>query len=598
MQNNIILLTQFLLTIFIFTSLCNSLPLSTTSRWIVDEPTGDRVKLTCANWAAHLEPMLAEGLNKRPLVQIGRHVAQMGFNCVRLTWATYMFTRYANLTVTQSLSRLGLQDAVEGIARHNPDILNRTVVDAQRAVIEALGSQGVMVVLDNQVSQPMWCCSDNDGNGFFGDKYFDPKEWLQGLHIVAKRYKDTSMVVAMSLRNELRGPLQNETLWYQFIRKGARTIHKANPNVLVIVSGLNYDLDFTFLKERPLKLKFKDKLVYETHRYSFTSGQTKLWLDQPFRKTCESITQEIHTRAGFLAEGENIAPLFVSEFGINQMGDNRADNLFLGCILGYLAEMDLDWSVWALQGSYYLRDGLHGPDETYGMLNSNWSSLRNPDFHQKLQLIQHQNQDPRSKKATYYIMYHPSSGRCTHVDNSEVHASDCLSFSRWNHAGNGNPIRLIGTELCLSAAGDGIPVTLSSDCTSSRSKWQSISNSTFHLASKDADGTYLWNHAGNGNPIRLIGTELCPSTAGDGIPVTLSFDCTSSRSKWKSVSNSTFHLASKDADGTYLCLELGHNYSSSTFLTKKCMCLENDGSFNCQGNPQSQWFKLILANAQ
>lgn len=194
----------------------------------------------------------------------------------------------------------------------------------------------------------------------------------------------------MSLRNEFRGPLQNESIWYKYIEKGARTIHKANPKLLVIVSGLHYDLSFAFLKEKSLKINFKNKLVYEIHRYVFTAGETKLWLNQPFSKACERITQEIHKQAGFLVEGQNAAPLFVSEFGVKQVELGRADSLFLGCFLGYLAEMDLDWSLWALQGSYYIRHGLHGFDETYGMLNSNWSFIRNPDFHQKLQLIQQQ----------------------------------------------------------------------------------------------------------------------------------------------------------------------------------------------------------------
>lgn len=182
-----------------FSTLCYSLPLSTTSRWIIDEPTGARVKLACANWAAHLEPMLAEGLDKKPVGSIARHVAQMGFNCVRLTWATYMFTRHANLTVARSFGSLGLQDAANGIARYNPGLLNLSVVEAHRAVVEELVKEGVMVILDNHLSQPMWCCGDHDGNGFFGDMYFDPKEWLQALAMVAKIYKDTPMVCSFFL---------------------------------------------------------------------------------------------------------------------------------------------------------------------------------------------------------------------------------------------------------------------------------------------------------------------------------------------------------------------------------------------------------------
>ncbi|KAK3227927.1 hypothetical protein Dsin_007789 [Dipteronia sinensis] len=70
-----------------------SLPLSTSKKWIIDSASGRRVKLTCVNWAAHLEPMLAEGLDKKPLKDIVNMVAEQNFNCVRLTWATFMFTR-------------------------------------------------------------------------------------------------------------------------------------------------------------------------------------------------------------------------------------------------------------------------------------------------------------------------------------------------------------------------------------------------------------------------------------------------------------------------------------------------------------------------
>ncbi|KAK4389230.1 Glycosyl hydrolase 5 family protein [Sesamum angolense] len=494
-------------------TLCCSLPLSTSSRWIIDEPTGARVKLVCTNWAAHLEPMLAEGLNKQPAGRIARLVVEMGFNCVRLTWATYMFTRFANLTVAQSLTRLGLEDAMEGIAVNNPGVLNLTVVDAQRAVVEALARQGVMVVLDNHVSQPMWCCGDDDGNGFFGDKYFDAEEWLQGLSIVAKLYKDTSMacfvvmqVVGISMRNELRGPLQNASVWHRYMEQGARTIQKANPRLLVIIPGLHYDLSFTYLK-KAITIKLQEQI----------SG--------------------IHWQAGFLSEGQNAAPLFVSEFGVKQVGEDRAGSLFLRCFLGYLAEMDLDWGVWALQGSYYLKHGVHGPDETYGMLDFNWSSVRNPQFLQRLHLIQHQIRDPNSTCPTYHILYHPSTGLCIRVDNnSELHATDCRNFSRWNHNGNGNPIRLVGTELCLLAAGDGLPATLSPDCSSRRSKWELASGSEFQVANKDGKGEHL-------------------------------------------------------------CLEWNPTHSSSRVLTKKCVCLDEDDD-ESMDSQQTQWFHLIAANAQ
>lgn len=196
-------------------------------------------------------------------------------------------------------------------------------------------------------------------------------------------------MVGISLRNELRGPLQDEGVWYKNVEKGAKTINRANKNLLVIISGLDYDLDFRFLKQRPLGLNtMRKKLVYETHRYAFTEGQSKMWQAGPLNKVCNNITQEIEEKEGFLLSGKDAAPLFVSEFGIDQREVSEPDNLHLPCILSYLADKDLEWGVWALQGSYYLREGERGMDETYGMFNTNWTALRNPTYHSKLEFLQ------------------------------------------------------------------------------------------------------------------------------------------------------------------------------------------------------------------
>jgi hypothetical protein len=88
-------------------------------------------------------------------------------------------------------------------------------------VVAALASKDIMVILDNQMTTPGWCCSRTEDNGFFGDKYFDPDEWLKGLSAMAKIFKNTKNVVGMSLRNELRGPNQNVSLWYRYINTKA-----------------------------------------------------------------------------------------------------------------------------------------------------------------------------------------------------------------------------------------------------------------------------------------------------------------------------------------------------------------------------------------
>lgn len=83
-------------------------------------------------------------------------------------------------------------------------------------MVASLAKKNVMIILDNHTSKPGWCCSTFDGNGFFGDEYFNPDLWIHGLTKVATIFNATRNVVAMSLRNELRGPRQNVDDWYRY----------------------------------------------------------------------------------------------------------------------------------------------------------------------------------------------------------------------------------------------------------------------------------------------------------------------------------------------------------------------------------------------
>ena len=127
-----IYLCIFLLLITWIPTPSTSFPLSTKTRWIVDEK-GLRVKLACVNWLAHLQPAVAEGLSKQPLDSISKNIVSMGFNCVRLTWPLDLMTNdtlASNVTVKQSFERLNLLDDVLGIQTHNPKILNLPIFNA------------------------------------------------------------------------------------------------------------------------------------------------------------------------------------------------------------------------------------------------------------------------------------------------------------------------------------------------------------------------------------------------------------------------------------------------------------------------------------
>ncbi|XP_010249431.1 PREDICTED: uncharacterized protein LOC104591975 [Nelumbo nucifera] len=465
-------------------AIATALPLYTDSRWIVDE-SGKRVKLACANWVSHLQPVLAEGLNRQPLDVISKWIVSMGFNCIRLTWPLWVATNdtLASLTVQQSFESLGLLESIGAIRVNNPSMLNLTIIQAFQAVVSNLGKNGVMVIIDNHISQPGWCCANRDGNGFFGDIYFDPDLWIKGLTRMATLFNGTSNVIGMSLRNELRGPKQNVSVWYKYMQQGAEAVHRANPDVLTILSGLDYDKDLHFLRNQPLNLSFTRKLVFELHWYSFSDGDA--WSTGNPNQVCGRVVNALKDKILFVLDQGY--PLFVSEFGIDLRGGSLADNRYSNCIFGVAAELDFDWALWAFMGSYYLREGVMGLDEVYAVMNWGWSGPRNSTFLRRLSALQSPFRGAGlDEVAPYQILYHPLTGLCVQRGSFkkplDLKLGSCAESAQWMYtpemtlAVNGT------TVLCLQADGLGRRAKLRGDCSSPATKWKPISDSRMHLS--------------------------------------------------------------------------------------------------------------------
>lgn len=181
--------------------------------------------------------------------------------------------------------------------------------------------------------------------------------------------------------------------WYKYMQAGAKTVHTENPDYLVIVSGLSFDTNLNFLKGHPFETNLDNKLVYEAHWYTF-GIPPKQWATQT-NKLCATLTKRAEDNYLFLTTNsphQNATPLFLSEFGINQGGGNDTQNRYITCLLATVAERDIDWALWAFQGSYILRQGKLNMEETYGVMDLNWDRARNPAFLDKLQLIRQKNQ--------------------------------------------------------------------------------------------------------------------------------------------------------------------------------------------------------------
>jgi len=256
-------------------------------------------------------------------------------------------------------------------------------------VVEECARQQIYIILDNHISKGMWCCSETDGNAWWGDTYFSTANWTRGLAYMAQHGRKWPNMVSMSLRNEPREPKNKPAAqatynwrdWYTFTRQGAKAVHDANPDVLIILSGLSYDTYLTPVVQgtalTPGTGKFSladfpgyaDKLVLELHNYQ---GDTK---------NCRDLQNTLY-RNGFQAlapDAPNKFPVLMTEFGF-AMDASTYKGVYATCLASYLPAQKAGWTIWVIAGSYYIRSGRQDYEEAWGLLNHDWSEWRNPAY--------------------------------------------------------------------------------------------------------------------------------------------------------------------------------------------------------------------------
>jgi hypothetical protein len=197
----------------------------------------------------------------------------------------------------------------------------------------------------------------------------------------------------MSLRNELRQPLLNQTLyidsynwesWYTYSQQGAEAIHSSNADVLIFLSGLNSDTTLApVVQGAPLTpgtavynaddfQGYADRLVLELHNYANILGD-------PTASNCTALQDALYSD-GFQAVSGNASnqfPLVVSEFGFVQDATTW-QGTFASCLEKYLAAQGVGWMIWDL-GGYYIREGTQDYDEPWGLLTHDYSDWRSPE---------------------------------------------------------------------------------------------------------------------------------------------------------------------------------------------------------------------------
>ena len=226
---------------------------------------GPSVKLRCVNWyGAHMELFVSNGLELRSCGFIADQIKSTGANCVRIPLSVQLVRDNPS---PPPWAIAGLSDCNATTALG--------VLDCQ---VHELTSRGLMVILNNHNSFAGWVGShENFSQGLWNLPGYPTSDWVSSLASLARRYRNNSRVVGLDIRNEIHDQNGTTVTWGQSddVNSDWRAasmladaaIREANPDILVIVSGLCMGYDLRAMQDLD---NYRFKFVFTTHVYTYS----------------------------------------------------------------------------------------------------------------------------------------------------------------------------------------------------------------------------------------------------------------------------------------------------------------------------------------
>ncbi len=317
-------------------------PAPTTDDWLhtdgskILDKDGKEVWLTGINWFGYnTGTNTFDGLWACDLNTSISAIADRGFNLLRIPISTELIKEwsngnYPNANFNQAtnsylvgMNSLEIFDYVVGQCRANGI---KIMIDIHSAKTDAMGHM-----------KPIW----SEGN-------ISEQDFLDSLSWMSARYKNDDTIIAYDLKNEPHGKAnesprakwdgsKDSDNWKYIAEKAANAVLSKNPNVLVMVEGIeiypkdiksNGDFSSTNMgdyyctwwggnlrgvKDNPVDLgKYQNKLVYSPHDYGPTV------YEQPWFKggyTFDSLYKDCWYDNWFYIQEQDIAPLLIGEWG-------------------------------------------------------------------------------------------------------------------------------------------------------------------------------------------------------------------------------------------------------------------------------------------
>lgn len=335
-------------------------PLSTNGGKILDA-TGKQVLLKGVNWfGIETETHVPHGLWKRDYKEMLAQIHSLGYNLIRLPYS---------IQALQSNTVSGIDYTIGS----NKDFAGKSPLEVMDLIIQEAENQGLLILLDNHRLNEKFISELWYGDGF------TEADWLDTWKMLAQRYKTQVNVIGADLKNEPHGKASwgtgdIATDWRLAAQRGGDAIAAINPDWLIVVEGVEKNIPRAKLKKAwwgsnlegvkkyPVRLAVNHKLVYSTHEYG-PEVDNQSWFSEPnFPK---NLLRRWQIEFNYI-QSENIAPVFIGEFGGRLVDSTSTEGMWLNELVKYIKNKNLSFAYWSWN-----------PDsaDTGGILEDDWQTV-------------------------------------------------------------------------------------------------------------------------------------------------------------------------------------------------------------------------------
>ena len=364
---------------------------------------GNVVRLTGVNWFGfNCSERVFHGLWSGDIRTILSDCANRGINLIRVPISTQVLKEWKEGVTTKGGNFSNSPDYTfnpelvneDGTAMNNLQVLDKTMVLCKEF--------GIKVMLD--VHSPE---ADNSGHNYplwYNDaKGISTQDWIDTWVWIVDRYKDDDTLIACDLENEPHGKRDDSTgfakwddstdenNWRYAAQKCGEAILKVNPNILIMVEGveqnpkeghtyaepaekdvhsnyLNYEGawwggNLRMVKKYPVTFSnsdMNDQVVYSPHDYG-PGVYNQAWFDKDF--TEQTLLDDYWYDAWAYLVESNTAPLLMGEWG--GFMDGGKNEQWLNLLAGYMNKKNISHTFWCLNPN---------SGDTGGLLGNDWKT--------------------------------------------------------------------------------------------------------------------------------------------------------------------------------------------------------------------------------